>query len=509
MRHCAASSRRSSSRRLAWVAVVACSAATAIAQQPAGTSAPPPPKPAQDGGAKSDSTTLLAVDQTDWKLSVHKVEGLRTWAELRGRAEAWSYLHNPSTDGRYGYQQLRFRAGVEQTIGNVRIGGEGQTVNLWGVPAHASGGPGKNYYDADHSRSPESVSVRQLYADVLFDSDTLRVGRQIESDGAGVKYDDAAFQYVRDRGNERLVGPADWVAGGRSFDGLSLTHEQPNLFLKAYAFEANAGAFEVEQEGASLRTSDVAGLDVIWKRGTLVPDTELRAFGVVFHDDRNATVAKLGDEVLIETIGAQAASRVELGPGSADLFLWGARQSGDAGTKTQRSGAWIAEAGYRLDHAPLAPWLRVGHARGEGDRDKNDHQNNDFYNGLPTNHMYYGYADLFALTNLRDSYVDLILDPRDDLRFMATYHYFASSNGASPTTFGSGAYNDKSFGYGTFATTSSHLGEELDLTLRWTSKSRKSWALLGYSRFFGATAFERLFAEDDVSFGYLELGTRF
>lgn len=453
-------------------------------------------------------TPFLRLEFFDWELTLESWEGLRTWAEVRGRTERWSHLHNAGQDGRYDYEHLRVRQGIAQKLEPVELGFEWQAVNLFGVDEDAPTGPGKTYLDANGNGSPQSLSVRQLYAELVAGGVFVRAGRQLYEDGGGIKYDDPAFQYVRERGTARLVGNLDWTAAGRTFDGASLRREDAGWVVRAIGFEANQGAFAVDDAGNSLEDVQVGGLEVVNRRGGLLPWTEARGFGYVFRDDRPVATARVGDELFVTTLGGQLASRGQVGPGSADAFLWAAHQTGDAGTSSQRAGAWIAEAGFRFDGAPLKPWLRAGHARGQGDSNPNDGESNDFYNGLPTNHTYYGYADLFALTNLRDTYVDLMLDLHPQVRFVAGFHDFALNDGDSPAFFGSGPFHEQSFGYGTYAATSRNLGQELDLTLRASSAGGRVWVLLGYSRFWGQTAFERLFQHEDVDFGYLELGFR-
>lgn len=486
---------------LAWGWCAAPGAAMAV--QSTSPGAPPAPTTAE-------APPLLDLKfADDLRLTVPGWEGARFWMEGRWRSEHWSHFETPATDGDYDFGHFRFRQGLAQKFGPVEFGFEWQSANVFGVDVDAPVGPGKNYIDANRSGSPQDLTVRQLWVDLAFDGSQARLGRQVYEDNAGVKYDDGAFQWLRDRGNARLVGNLDWTAGGRNWDGVSWQRESKEWLARAIAFEANVGAFDIDDGSDSLEDVQVGGLEIVSKRGTCVDSTELRAFGYAFRDDRPAAQAKFGDGLFATTAGAQATSRFATGPGALDLFLWGALQRGDAGARAQRAGAWVAEAGYRLDSVAWKPWFRVGHARAQGDSDATDGEVNDFYNGLPTNHTYYGFADLFALTNLRNSYFDLILDPHPQLRFMASAHLFAAASGGSRATFGSGAFTESTYGFGTFATTSRNFGKELDLTLRATTADKRFHALLGWSLFRGGTAFERLFTTADAQFAYLELGFKF
>ncbi|MBM4013564.1 MAG: hypothetical protein FJ293_01180 [Planctomycetes bacterium] len=487
---------------------VALLAGASVAPRAAAQATPPP---AGNPVAAADAVKpLFRLDLGDTTLlEVPGWEGARFWIEGRWRSEYWAHFDTPATDGRYDFSHFRFRQGMAQTVGPAEFGFEWQSTNVFGVDPDAPVGPGKAYLDANGSRSPQNLTIRQLYAELDAGGTKLRGGRQLLEDGGAVKYDDGAFQWVRDRGNGRLIGNLEWPGGGRSYDGLSLRREEGGWIARAIAFEVNQGAFEVDDGGDSLENLHVGGIELINRRGGLLADAELRGFAYVFRDDRAVTRTKFGDDLFTTTAGGQFAARRPVGGGVGDLFLWGAVQRGDAGTRAQRAGAWIAETGYRLEDVAWKPWLRLGHTRAQGDSEAADGEVNDFFNGTPTNHPYYGFVDLFALSNLRNTYVDLILDPHPQLRFMASAHLLAGNHDDSRATFGSGAFTEKSFGYGTFATTSRNFGKELDLTLRATTADKRHYLLLGWSWFRGGTAFERLFDDANATFGYLEAGFRF
>jgi hypothetical protein len=468
----------------------------------------PPARGQETGVAAEETPPLMEFDLFGRHVHVPGWQGFESWAELRFRSERFHHLRNPGQDSTQDFEHLRFRHGLSQVLGPAEIGFEWQTMNVFGVDPDAAVGPAGLYLGVNRSTSPESISVRQGWVEVDLGGPTARFGRQLVAEDSGLRYDDAAFQMVRDRGNARLVGNLDWVAGGRSYDGVTLASQGEEWVARAFGLEVNRGAFDVEHQGQSLDDVQIGGLELSNRRGALVPGTELGAFAYVFHDERAVTIGALGDELLAQTLGGRVATRGKIGPGHADLFLWYARQHGDSGGQRLQADAWIAEAGYQLGSAPLKPWVRVGHARGSGDGSATDGASNNFHNGVPTNHTYYGYADLFALTNLRNTYVDLILSPAPDVKLAATFHDFALNDDGAGFFAGSGPFNEAAFGYAATAVTSRNLGQELDLTLRVTSSDRGAWVLLGYSRFWGDTAFERLFTRDDVSFAYVEVGWR-
>ncbi len=380
---------------------------------------------------------------------------------------------------------------------------------MFGLSTNATFGPGSTYFGAvDRSNDPEGLTVRQLYVDVPVDSLKMRFGRLLINDGTGPRYDDKGFQYIRDRAQQRLVGGLDWPGGGRTFDGVSGELSSDSSYVRMYGVEANMGAFEVEEAGDSLEDHQVAGLELTAKRGALIPQSEISLFGIMFRDGRDVFEATFSDELMIPTVGFHWATQAEAGPGSWDLFAWGASQSGDFGTLSHRAEALVVESGYRFSSVCCKPWVRLGAAVAEGDRTPSNGTNANFYNGLPTNHPYYGDMDFIAFSNVRDYYVQLVLDILADVRFVGEFHDFNLDAHDSPQVFGSGAFNEDSLGYGSRAvlTGSRNIGKELDLLVQTWWCKRRLEVSVGYALFFGEEVFQGLFTDEDARFAYLQLG---
>ena len=70
------------------------------------------------------------------------------------------------------------------------------------------------------------------------------------------------------------------------------------------------------------------------------------------------------------------------------------------------------------------PWLRIGVNVATGDDDPADGDHDTFFNVLPTNHIYYGFADQLAFQNLWNSFVQLRLAPHPMLALNLFVHQF-------------------------------------------------------------------------------------
>ncbi len=460
-------------------------------------------------GQEAASSEETTPEDESWR---DQIPGdLRYWARVRARAERFSLPHGASSaDSRYGFQHVRTRLGAEWRNEQVAVGLEVQHVQVFGAPRNAVGGPGAAYFAANGERSPEHINVRQLFGEVSLSSEaSFRVGRLVIIDGSGPVYGDRAFQFVRDRGNNRLVGIRDWPGGGRTLDGVSFRHETDISHFHAYGAEVNKHAFAVEETGNSLDDTRVAGMELVFLRGTPIPFTELRAFAMSFRDGRTLVESTLGDEIDIVTAGLQLATMVEVGEGTWDGYFWWATQSGDFGSASHRSAAWVLETGYRFAECTWKPWIRIGHARAQGDGDPTDSKNQNFYNGFPAIHPNHGQLDLFSFSNLRDTYAEIRLEPHAKVDTSLRFHLFDLASSSAPSFGGAGAFDDDSLGFASRPIPGGRrLGQEIDWFLRIRAIDSVTVSF-GYSHFWGGTVFRRLFSQDDAAFGYAQVTLNF
>jgi hypothetical protein len=114
-----------------------------------------------------------------------------------------------------------------------------------------------------------------------------------------------------------------------------------------------------------------------------------------------------------------------------------------------------------------APWLRLGFNYASGDGDLDDGDRNTFFNLLPSNHQYYGYADQLALQNLLDLIVQVKFVPTERIHVELTYHRFWLDESADFRWSGTGAFNTTSLGFARNTSNGSRdVGHEVDLVLR-------------------------------------------
>ena len=430
-------------------------------------------------------------------LSLQHVSRVESW-DARVDSSDTFYAERTRVGVRYGWREL------------LTLFAEFQNTYVGGLAADTSG-PGASYRGTmDGRRSDHSNHLRQLYAEVLpRPSLALRAGRFDVRAGLEVTYPEPDWAYLKtQRLSQRLVGTVGWSIVERSNDGAQLALGLGGHHLLAFAAKPTTGAFEVHD--AYERQDDILYGGIAWtvKRGTWLPGTEFQLFGLGYRDDRPVDDGGLAHPVEVFTGGASLLAVHPLGPGNLDVLLWAAAQGGSYDDLDHAAGAGIAEIGYRLAQAPGQPWLRVGLNAASGDGDPGDGDHHTFFNVLPSNHLYYGFADQLAFQNLVDWFAQLKLAPAPRLDLNLFVHQFGLADEDDARYAGTGAFDRRSFGFAAQPSGGRRsVGTEIDAIVAWAPAG---WLSLeaGYCHLFGHAVFDR-FADEDTRFGYVMLSLRY
>lgn len=382
----------------------------------------------------------------------------------------------------YAFFANQLRLGLQLKVPHLQFTVEGQDVRLANLPDDASFGPpygnlgpGALYFahsphrDRDNT-DPGEATLRQGFV-TLSDPPyapglALTGGRFEYSDGLESLPSDPSLAWLKKaRLGERLIGPFNYTHAGRSFDGLRLLYDHPNLNLTAIAVRPTHGGFELS---SSRELSDVGlgGLALTLKQYAGKAPTDVRFFYYYyedrrFEDDRatdapappvkvdNRPVAIRKAEqapIQLHTWGMHAVTVAEAGPGKVDALLWGALQAGDWGEESDFGWSYAAEAGYQLPGVPLAPWLRAGYAQSSGDGDPKDGRHGTFFPILPTARIY-AQTPFYTQMNLQDLFAQLILRPHPKVTLRSDMHWLRLSEKKDLWYAGGGATNDDVFGF--------------------------------------------------------------
>lgn len=427
---------------------------------------------------------------------------------IRLRNELWDTFSRQaaSTDNTYDFFLTRSRGFADISWKNLTFHTMVQFVTGFNFPENGAFGPGPTYFVASGNDDyPVELQLAEFslgLKDIPFQGLYLQGGRIGINDGAEILYGDPKIDWIKkNRLSERLIGTFDWVNIGRRYDGGIAGYGNKIFDLNLFGARVLQGGFDFDDAFEGLDNVVVTGGTLTLKKDSVIPSTEIRVFNYYYFDDRTPAIDVAGDDLKINTTGASMVGAFKEGPGQLDLLLWFAFQLGKFGDDDQKALGFIGEIGYQFLEALWKPWIRLGFAYASGDGDTSDSDNETFFNLVPTNHKYYGYVDALAFSNLQDYYFQFILTPHQKIAFAIDGHYFRLASDDEFWIGGSGAFNNKAFGYIFFRPVEGNdieknLGGELDLTLTLKPFQYLSFEI-GYSHFFGGNGVGAVFDEED------------
>jgi hypothetical protein len=330
-----------------------------------------------------------------------------------------------------------------------------------------------------------ATNLYQAYADWLLSSDSawqLRAGRQ-------------ELIY----GRERLVGAFGWDNVGRSFDAARLRYTRA-----AWTADTFWGrVVEARRAGAPHRPGnrDLYGLYVLRAPKGAAARTEF--YGLYFHDGLRSQGELLApaEKTRIVTLGF----RRERMPASGFRYeLEHAWQFGERGPDGHRAAALTASAGYARA-GRFRPLLALEYDFATGDNNPSDGKSREFENLFPTNHLYYGYADLAGLRNLHDFRATASARPHARVTVQADYHRFLLASPRGPWKNAGG----RVLGFDPTGSSGRDLGQEFDLTVSVPVWEQRLTFSGGYSLFLPGRFVVRTRGGETHHFGYLQTVVRF
>ena len=419
----------------------------------------------------SASTARTEIEESsDWR---EILPGLTMGSQLRLRTESRRNARFdgalPGNDEDYLLSRFRFDLTWEP---NDRIAG---VVELQDARIHGERA-------ISETRTPnvfaDELDVHQAYLDVGSPASgavpiTLRIGRQKLVYGA-----------------QRMVSPLEWVNTARVFDGARVgVGAGPGRRLDAFATRlvpVTPTAFNDHgPTGSRMFNSQLHG--VYYTDTALIAGSTVEGYWLL----RRA--ARVDDAV--HTVGARVDTR--RGPWAFDGEL--AAQTGRRGGLEQRAALVHVGGSYATD---LPGRLKLGAAfnLGSGDDDPADGVHGTFDQLYPLGHAYYGYMDLFALQNLRNTEVTVEAALPRRARLRVALHDFALLAPGDAWYDAAGAVVHRA---ANAAALSPRVGAELDVTVRLPAGPLGLEA--GYGRFFGGAYLRDAgFAVDTADFFYLQ-----
>lgn len=452
---------------------------------------------------------------------------LRIRGQLLGSYEAWNYFQpSPAVNNHNEYDlwDVRARLGLEFNSKVVDAYVEGQYLGAFGIPDDSfskPGGPlglGAGYYVVNGSTSPQNTFLRQAYLRLKGETMglkglALKLGRFEYLEGMEYKSGNRKFDKLkRKRIAQRLIGTYI-VYMQRTFDGFSLSYDQPAYNLTTSGFRPTQGGFNVQGQ------HEISDIDVFYaaltsKKDALLKGTEGRLFYVYYNDDRETKVVDnrassrrplLENENLeLHTLGAHLLTQHKLGSGSVDGLLWGAYQFGN--WTDQRHSAWAfdAEVGYQWDQVMLKPWLRAVYYTSSGDDNPNDKQHNTYFTVLPSGRAFAKFP-FYNMMNIQDAYAELSITPVSGSNLAFSFHQLSVNQDEDLFYGGHGATTrTKVFGYMGRATNGhTDIGQLVDIDFTQNINEYLSWRAY-YGHVFGGSVTESFYkGQKDADLAYI------
>jgi alginate export protein len=270
-------------------------------------------------------------------------------------------------------------------------------------------------------------------------------------------------------GDERLLGPADWLTAARSFDGAVVRYGWKGGMVDAL------GALVNDRKTGARGVGDMvlSGAYGRFLRGK--PGRELDLYVLNLTDGAPIAGELTGqDDSRITTTGARARYGKATGPqASAEAAV----QFGHRGPDDHEANAFALAAGYIFD-VRYKPGIRFEWDRATGDGTPTDGRSREFNNLFPTNHAVYGYADLQGWRNMNAVKGTLTASPRPGHFVSADFLRFRLLDAR-------GAWKDDAgevLGQDPTGRSGREIGDELDLLYRFPVRKDLT-VLLGYSAF--------------------------
>ena len=456
-----------------------------------------------------------------------KLGNLTVTGSLRSRVYFWDWFQPTAGENSYRYSGNLLRIGLSQRHDTWDWNAEFAAPFLLGLPAGATGtgaqqgalGLGANYLAANSgSRNTAMIFPKQFF--VRFNglggnkNHTLQIGRLEFLDGSETAPKNATLAAVkRDRIAQRLIGSFGFSDVGRSFDGLRYSYATARDNFTFVSAVPTRGVFQVDGWGWNRIGFGYAAYTHQWGSKRHLADTrfffiEYDDFRHIVKTDSRPLAVRRGDlaNIRIETFGGHSLHAIETKPGTLDLLVWAAVQTGRWGSQAQRAGAFDAEAGFQPKIAQaLKPWLRGGFTYGSGDGNSTDNRHNTFFQLLPTPRPYAKFP-FFNMMNTEDRYGILILRPHAKITVTSEFHALRLSNAGDFWYSGGGAYQPWTFGYSGRATSGRRsLGNLYDVGADYRANRHVTLSgYFGYTQ--GLAAMEQIYpAGKDGRFGYLEL----
>jgi hypothetical protein len=399
-------------------------------------------EPASSGG--SSNGYLLPVDYLNRALP----PWLRVGGEYRSRIEGEYGIKYTRTQDLYLLNRFRLNVAIEPTKW-LTLFGEAQDARVYFDQHVAHGLPNQNTWD-----------IRQAYVKVGSSTEgwaDLTVGRQ-------------NFSF----GDERVIGPSDWINMGRTFDAVRLDLHHSDNKVSLFASSVIVGRDGVIDH--HIQGNNLYGIYGSFKNA--IPGATLEPYVLWRLAPANAGLpesAGLGhlNEV---TEGVHVAGTL---PAGFDYNIEMDLQTGSLGSKSIRSWAGFWNVGKTFSSMFTTPRIYIESNYASGTKNPNGRDWNTFDQLYPSSHDKLDFADQVGRKNIQQVRAGVEEKIGKNWKFRQTYEslWLATTHDALYASGGSISIPADP------AARSRHIGQEIDVIAQYDVKKGIAFGF-GYARLF-------------------------
>jgi len=297
-------------------------------------------------------------------------------------------------------------------------------------------------------------------------------------------------RYFMHYGDDRLIGHLEWFDQGRTYDGFRIHYQKDNQTKRegkwVDMFFALVRETLLEQEDQTL-----------W--GLYGGVGKLELYGLLFNENR----ATMGEVRTSGSTFTTFGARYKAKRGPWDYTAEASAQLGHVNGDDLEAWAGAITIGHVLEGVKRKPRLFITVAFATGDKDPNDGKQDAFQTLFPTNHIHYGYADLVGWSNILNLHIGVQHKISSQWGATLQYHHFRLDQESGAWVNAGGATVRR----GTPGL-SSHLGDEIDFTLKW-QRNRMHTVSLGVAFFIPGDFIKETGESPDATFFYLQTRVHF
>ncbi len=303
-------------------------------------------------------------------------------------------------------------------------------------------------------------------------------------------------------GDQRLVGPLEWLNSARSFDAIKLRYATATWSLDAFVSSPVNFRDHMWNQSDFLDNDDARNqlFSGLYFSTLLVPFNTTTDF-YLFHksDDGTADFGRILGDTSFITLGTLWKGDPKKLSGF-DYEIEMAYQTGEVSGRDLSAFAGHWGIGYNWLKSKYKPRIGIQYNYASGDDDASDGDIGTFQNLYPTNHMFYGYMDTTGWINMHNPQLNFSFMLTPKLKVMLDYHLYWMADTGDAWYRVNGVTTVRPIN----ARADNFRGHEIDFTAIYKINPHVSLQT-GYSLFIAGDYLADTGASDNAHFGYVQL----